>query len=60
MRASDKWEMIFLARYGYFQYKFILFGLANTPSIFQLYINKVLQEYFYIFVLAYIDDILIC
>ena len=35
------------------------FGLANTPSIFQKYINNALQEYLDWFCSAYLDNILI-
>ena len=35
------------------------FGLANAPSIFQKYINNILQEYLNWFCSAYLDNILI-
>jgi hypothetical protein len=35
------------------------FGLYNGPAIFQRYINKVLFNYLDIFILAYIDNIII-
>ncbi len=35
------------------------FGLVNGSAQFQGYINSTLREYLDIFVLAYIDDILI-
>ena len=37
----------------------MLFDLLNTPIIFQGYINKILAEKLDIFVIAYLDDILI-
>ena len=35
------------------------FGLSNTLAIFQRYVNKILVEKLYIFVIVYLDNILI-
>ena len=35
------------------------FGLSNTPASFQGYINKILTEKLNIFMVVYLDDILI-
>ena len=37
----------------------MLFGLFNTPAIFQRYINKILAQMLYIFIIVYLDNILI-
>ena len=37
----------------------MLFGLSNAPAIFQGYVNKILAEKLDIFVIVYLDDILI-
>ena len=37
----------------------MLFGLSNLPAIFQRYVNKILAKKFDIFVIVYLDDILI-
>ena len=37
----------------------MLFGLTNIPASFQGYINKILAEKFDIFVIMYLDNILI-
>ena len=35
------------------------FGLTNAPAIYQDMINDVLREYLDVFVVAYLDDILV-
>ena len=35
------------------------FGLSNAPATFQGYVNKILAEKFDIFLIVYLDDILI-
>ena len=35
------------------------FGLSNAPATFQEYVNKILAEKLDIFVMIYLDDILI-
>ena len=37
----------------------MLFGLTNAPASFQRYINKILAEKLDIFIIVYLDDILI-
>ncbi len=43
IKKEDEWKIIFRTRYNYFEYIVIFFGLINTPAIFQLYINRVLE-----------------
>jgi hypothetical protein len=35
------------------------FGLANAPTAFQSYINATLRPYLDVFVIAYLDDIVV-
>ena len=35
------------------------FGLSNAPTSFQVYINKIVVEKLNIFVIVYLDDMLI-
>jgi hypothetical protein len=46
--------------YGHFEYLVMPFGLTNAPATFQRFINEVLGEHLDRFVIAYLDDILVC
>jgi hypothetical protein len=35
------------------------FGLTNAPAIFQAYINNILRKYLDVFVVVYLDNILV-
>ncbi len=59
IREGDKWKTVFWTRYCHFEYQVILFGLSNVPANVQGYINKILAEKLDIFVVVYLDDILI-
>ena len=51
--------MAFRTQYGHFKYQVMPFGLSNAPAKFQGYVNKILAEKSDIFVVIYLDDILI-
>ncbi len=59
IQEGDKWKTTFCTRYGHFKYQVMPFGLSNVPASFQGYINKVLAEKLDIFVVIYLDNILI-
>ena len=42
-----------------YKYTVILIGLTNAPATFQSIINKALHEYLDVFIIAYLDDVLI-
>ena len=52
-------EDCFLDLIWYFEYQVMPFSLSNAPAIFQGYVNKILAEKLYIFVIVYLDNILI-
>ena len=59
IKERDEWKTAFRTCYGLFEYLVTPFGLTSAPTMFQRYINSILQEYLDEFVSAYIDDILI-
>ena len=61
MRISEgiKWKTAFKIQYGHFEYQVMPFGLTNAPASFQEYINKIFVEKLDIFIIVYLDDILI-
>ena len=48
-----------MTRYGHFEYRVMLFGLTNATAMFQGYINKILAKNPNVFVIVYLDNILI-
>ena len=59
IREGDQWKTAFRTCYGHFQYNVMPMGLTNAPAVFQHMINDVLRDYLDIFVVAYLDDLLI-
>ncbi|SLM35363.1 Reverse transcriptase domain [Lasallia pustulata] len=56
---GNEWKTAFRTRYRLYEYLVMLFGLTNAPASFQSYIHGVLREYLDIFVIVFLDDILI-
>ena len=59
IREGNEWKTAFHTRYGLYEYLVMPFGLTNAPASFQSYIHGVLREYLDIFVIVFLDDILI-
>ena len=59
IKEGDKWKMAFQTKYSHFEYQVMPFGLSNALVSFQGYINKILAEKLDIFVIIYLDNILI-
>ena len=59
IKEGNKWKTAFRTQYGHFKYQVMPFGLSNAPASFQGYINKILAEKLDIFIIVYLNDILI-
>ncbi len=59
IKEGDEWKTAFRIPYGHFKYQVISFGLTNVLATFQSYINKILAEKLDVFVIMYLNDILI-
>ena len=56
---SDELKMVFKTHYNHFGYQILSFGLINVLTTFYSYFNKILVEKIDIFIIVYLDDILI-
>ena len=60
IKEDKEWKTVFRTHSGLYKYLIMPFGLANTPSTFQNYINDVLgSDILDIFGTAYVDNILV-
>jgi hypothetical protein len=59
IREGDEWKTAFRTQLGAFEYQVVPFGLTNAPAAFQSYINQTLREYLDVFVIAYLDDLVV-
>ncbi len=58
IRKENEWKTTFKCRFDHYQYKMMFFELANSSITFQIYINKTMHSYLNLFVLMYINDLL--
>ena len=56
---GEEWKTAFRTRYGSFEYLVMPFGLCNAPSTFQRFINDIFRDMVDVFIVVYLDDILI-
>jgi hypothetical protein len=59
IREQDFPKTAFTTRYGLYEFMVVSFGLTNTPAYFMNLMNKVFMEVLDLFVVVFIDDILI-
>lgn len=56
---GDKWKTAFCTWYGSFELLVMSFGLSNTPTAFQPFMNEIFGDLLDIYVVVYLDNILI-
>jgi hypothetical protein len=59
VREEDREKLAFRTHRGLFQFKQMPFGYRNGPAVFQPVMQGILALYLWIFLLVYIDDIVI-
>jgi hypothetical protein len=59
IKPGHEWKTVFRTKFGHYKYMVMPFSLTNAPATFQRFIFKVLEEYLDIFVVVYLDDILV-
>ena len=59
IKPGDEWKTAFRCHRGHFEYLVMPFGLTNAPAIFQSMMNTLFSDILDVFVIIYLDDILV-
>ncbi|KAF8748843.1 hypothetical protein RHS01_10555 [Rhizoctonia solani] len=59
VKEGNKWKTAFHTKYGLYKSLVMTFGLTNTPTAFQHFMNKLFKDLLDVCIIIYLDDILI-
>ena len=59
IKDGDEWKTAFKTVYGLYEYLVMPFGLTNAPAVFQHFINDVFHDMSDVFVVVFLDDVLV-
>ena len=59
IKSEEEWKTIMRMCFRLYKYMVMSFRLINASATFQTYINNVLREHLNMFVIVYLDDILV-
>ncbi|KAK1787329.1 hypothetical protein P4O66_002831 [Electrophorus voltai] len=59
IREGDEWKSAFITAQGHYEYLVMPYGLANSPSVFQAFMDEIFRDMRDRFLNVYIDGILI-
>ncbi|MBW0582701.1 hypothetical protein O181_122416, partial [Austropuccinia psidii MF-1] len=59
IKEGDEHLTAFRAKYGSYEYLVMPFGLTNDPASFQNVVNDIFADFWDIFVVVYLDDIMV-
>ena len=59
IKSEEEWKTVMRTCFELYKYMIMSFELINASAMFQTYINNVLREHLDVFVVVYLDDILV-
>lgn len=59
IKEGDEWKTAFRTKEGLFEWLVVPFGLTNAPAAFQHFMNDILRDLLDVYVIVYLDDILV-